>query len=328
MWGEIEERPSVREEPEVDATLTGTFDTICASDSYKSCADPDPPGSGDEVRAIFYQVECPTSLSSMIEAVEVSGIPVKSQQLGEPDLTRDERRRILLEQYQAKPLVFLERYRAHLKPEHLGAFSHLGSDCRAQHYCKEVQSCAASRAGKTKVRNHRFAALRALQEGGQYFSEEQMRVREPLLYEQYIGQYLNDEEILQRSQETMQAGPGGLADLLLNSYQEKVLQKRMQEEQEYEDAAEEESEEEDEKEWEPTAEEKVLLREEFISQMHQRFLEGKDKDFDYSLNCEVDENPDYDNLDIVSRDAEERYFDDDMEEDEDEAEGNESSMNH
>ncbi|XP_028843052.1 coiled-coil domain-containing protein 97 [Denticeps clupeoides] len=326
MWGEIEERPSVREEPEVDATLTGTFDTICASDSYKSCADPDPPGSGDEV-------ECPTSLSSMIEAVEVSGIPVKSQQLGEPDLTRDERRRILLEQYQAKPLVFLERYRAHLKPEHLGAFSHLGSDCRAQHYCKEVQSCAASRAGKTKVRNHRFAALRALQEGGQYFSEEQMRVREPLLYEQYIGQYLNDEEILQRSQETMQAGPGGLADLLLNSYQEKVLQKRMQEEQEYEDAAEEESEEEDgdgkdgstEKEWEPTAEEKVLLREEFISQMHQRFLEGKDKDFDYS---EVDENPDYDNLDIVSRDAEERYFDDDMEEDEDEAEGNESSMNH
>uniref|UniRef100_A0AAY4DHL3 CCD97-like C-terminal domain-containing protein n=1 Tax=Denticeps clupeoides TaxID=299321 RepID=A0AAY4DHL3_9TELE len=289
MWGEIEERPSVREEPEVD-------------------------------------VECPTSLSSMIEAVEVSGIPVKSQQLGEPDLTRDERRRILLEQYQAKPLVFLERYRAHLKPEHLGAFSHLGSDCRAQHYCKEVQSCAASRAGKTKVRNHRFAALRALQEGGQYFSEEQMRVREPLLYEQYIGQYLNDEEILQRSQETMQAGPGGLADLLLNSYQEKVLQKRMQEEQEYEDAAEEESEEEDGdgerifKEWEPTAEEKVLLREEFISQMHQRFLEGKDKDFDYRFGDDpsVDENPDYDNLDIVSRDAEERYFDDDMEEDEDE----------
>lgn len=31
----------------------------------------------------------------------------------------------------------------------------------------------------------------------------------------------------------------------------------------------------------PTAEEKALLREEFISQMHQRFLDGKDKDFDY-----------------------------------------------
>lgn len=31
----------------------------------------------------------------------------------------------------------------------------------------------------------------------------------------------------------------------------------------------------------PTTEEKALLREEFISQMHQRFLDGKDKDFDY-----------------------------------------------
>lgn len=36
-----------------------------------------------------------------------------------------------------------------------------------------------------------------------------------------------------------------------------------------------------EEKWEPTTEEKALLREEFISQMHQRFLDGKDKDFDY-----------------------------------------------
>lgn len=33
----------------------------------------------------------------------------------------------------------------------------------------------------------------------------------------------------------------------------------------------------------PTPEEKALLREEFITQMHQRFLDGKDKDFDYRL---------------------------------------------
>jgi len=35
------------------------------------------------------------------------------------------------------------------------------------------------------------------------------------------------------------------------------------------------------REWEPTPEEKALLREEFVSQMHQRFLDGKDKDFNY-----------------------------------------------
>lgn len=39
----------------------------------------------------------------------------------------------------------------------------------------------------------------------------------------------------------------------------------------------------------------------------------------HCLCSEVDENPDYDNLDIVSRDAEDKYFDEDDEEyDEDE----------
>lgn len=35
------------------------------------------------------------------------------------------------------------------------------------------------------------------------------------------------------------------------------------------------------KEEEPTAEEKALFREEFVTQMYQRFLDGKDKDFNY-----------------------------------------------
>lgn len=39
-----------------------------------------------------------------------------------------------------------------------------------------------------------FCAMPPLLDG-QYFSEEQMRMREPLLYEQYIGQYLTDEEV-------------------------------------------------------------------------------------------------------------------------------------
>lgn len=78
-----------------------------------------------------------------------------------------------------------------------------------------------------------------------------MRFREPLLYEQYIGQYLSDEEILQQS---MQNGPIGLSDLLMNSYQEKELQKRMQEEQGREKYANQEEEEEEEGEFiEPSA---------------------------------------------------------------------------
>lgn len=70
-----------------------------------------------------------------------------------------------------------------------------------------------------------------------------MRFREPLLYEQYIGQYLSEEEILQRSEEAMQNGPTGLSDLLIDSYQEKELQKRLEEEQDRENCAVQEEEE-------------------------------------------------------------------------------------
>ncbi|CAL8273139.1 unnamed protein product [Lota lota] len=291
---------------------------------------------------VFQQV-VPPSVNAMLEAVALSGSPVKSQQIGEADLTLDQRREELLQQYKSKPLVFLERYQAHLKPQHLAAFSHLSSDPRAKHYCRVIQRRPGGHADRTRVRNHRYAALRVMQREGQYFSEEQMRNREPLLYEQYIGQYLTDDEILERSQELMRDGAaqgrsdgpegcasGGLAHILLNSYQERLLQSRLEEEQEKEDGAKEEEEDDEyeddeddkdggqeERQGGPTQEEKALLREEFIGQMHQRFLAGQDKDFNYS---EVDENPDYDNLDIVSRDAEEKYFDDDYEEEEDDEE--------
>ncbi|CAL1588853.1 unnamed protein product [Knipowitschia caucasica] len=263
-------------------------------------------------------------IKEMVEVIARSGNHVKSQQIGEAELTLDQRKEELLRQYKSRPLVFLEKYHNTLKPEHLAAFAHVSSDPRTQHYSKVIERRAAGCINKTRVKNHRYAALRSLQKEGGYFSDEQMRIREPLLYEQYIGQYLTDEEVLERSQEAMQEsaseGSGGLANLLLNSYQERLIQNRLQKEQEREDGAEEEDEVEEEDDnqsreqsWEPNSAEKAQLREEFISQMLQRFLDGKDKDFNYSG---VDDNPDYDNLDIVTRDAEDKYFDDDDEDEE------------
>ncbi|KTG41759.1 hypothetical protein cypCar_00003549 [Cyprinus carpio] len=313
LWGEIEPCPKPN---------TSDHCNEPAAQDRRPAPETDVKEAHNTTSSSPNQKEEPSScLSSMIAAIAASGSPVKSQQLGEPDLTLEEKKEVLMDQYKSKPLVFLERYQAHLKPEHIEAFSQLSSDCRAQYYCREIQRRASSTADRKRVRNHRYAALRALQKEGQYFSEEQMRVRDPLLYEQYIGQYLSEEEILQRSEEAMKSGPGGLADLLINSYQEKLIQSRLEEEQEREQCAAEESEEEEsdelrQAEWEPNAEEKAMLREEFLSQMHQRFLDGKD-DFNYS---EVDENPDYDNLDIVSHDAEERYFDEDDDEEEEEEE--------
>lgn len=49
-------------------------------------------------------------VNNMVEAIAQSGSPVKSQQIGEPELTLEERKEELLHQYTSRPLVFLERY--------------------------------------------------------------------------------------------------------------------------------------------------------------------------------------------------------------------------
>ncbi|XP_066204732.1 coiled-coil domain-containing protein 97-like [Saccopteryx leptura] len=276
-----------------------------------------------------------TAVSAMLHAVAASRLPVCSQQQGEPDLTEQEKVAILGQLYHEKPLVFLERFRTSLREEHLACFGHLRGDHRADFYCAEVARLGAARPRTlhTRLRNRRYAALRELIQGGEYFSDEQMRFRAPLLYEQYIGQYLSQEELSARIPAHKPPTPGSpstpacpLSDLLLQSYQERELQQRLLQQQEEEEACLEEEEEEEEEDsdkevqspskdseaWVPDSEERLILREEFTSRMHQRFLDGKDGDFDYSA---VDDNPDFDNLDIVAQDEEERYFDEEEPED-------------
>lgn len=176
MWGEIidseiePESTSVGERRSGEAGLTSTlkYSIACtppeskgSSNVNKVCSSSDPNAAQNPEKSC----EHPTCLNDMIAAVAISNSPVKSQQIGEPELSLVERKQILLELYNSKPLVFLERYQAHLKPEHLEAFSHVSSDFRYEHYCKEVQRRAGNQAKRTSVRNHRYAALRALQKG-------------------------------------------------------------------------------------------------------------------------------------------------------------------
>ncbi|XP_006901015.1 PREDICTED: coiled-coil domain-containing protein 97 [Elephantulus edwardii] len=301
---------------------------------------PVPPRSEDKVDTLEGAPKAPDSdplgtesaaVSAMLRAVAAGHLPVCSQQQGEPDLTEHEKVAILSQLYHEKPLVFLERFRTGLREEHLACFSHLRGDHRADFYCAEVARQGTAR--PRTLRNRRYAALRELIQGGEYFSDEQMRFRAPLLYEQYIGRYLTQEELSARARAPAPQPPKSgspstpacpLSDLLLQSYQEWEVQQRLLQQREEEEACLEEEEEEDDSNeeddsssrdseaWVPDSEERLILREEFTSRMHQRFLDGKDGDFDYST---VDDNPDFDNLDIVARDEEERYFDEEEPED-------------
>ncbi|KAM9225745.1 coiled-coil domain-containing protein 97 isoform 1-T1 [Dugong dugon] len=231
-WGELSWTP-VPPEPQ---------DKEDASEGAPGALDNDPPGAES------------AAVSAMLQAVASSRLPVCSQQRGEPDLTEREKVAILRQLYHEKPLVFLERFRTGLREEHLACFGHLRGDHRADFYCAEVarQGAARPRALRTRLRNRRYAALQKLIQGGEYFSDEQMRFRAPLLYEQYIGQYLTQEELSARAlapQSPKPRSPGThvclLSDLLLQSYQERELQQRLLQQQEEEEACLEEEEEEE-----------------------------------------------------------------------------------
>lgn len=53
-------------------------------------------------------------------------------------------------------------------------------------------------------------------------------------------------------------------------------------------------------------EDKLKLKYEFLNIMRQRFLDGLDDEFDYT---KVDASDEYDNLDILGQDSEDKYFD-------------------
>ena len=56
-----------------------------------------------------------------------------------------------------------------------------------------------------------------------------------------------------------------------------------------------------------TSEDKLKLRTEFLNLMRQRFLDGLDEEFDYT---KVDLSDEYDNLETLCQDEEDKYFDD------------------
>ncbi|XP_020799006.1 coiled-coil domain-containing protein 97 [Drosophila serrata] len=67
--------------------------------------------------------------------------------------------------------------------------------------------------------------------------------------------------------------------------------------------------------------ERELLRHEFLSMMKERFLQGEDKDFDYTA---VDDNSQLDDLKQIEQDEEDAYFEDSDEEEELPEQANES----
>ena len=160
-------------------------------------------------------------VENMLSRIANSDAVVKSQQRGEPDLTVDEKLTVLHGILDRSPAGFLMRFGRYLVEDDLRNFDYLKGDYEIDFRIKELKNILDIKKKKTGVRNRRYECLQRLMKDSDYFSEEKMRKRSPLLYEEYIGQYLTEEEIFERDRAEMGHDPS-LSELLM-SRQEKEM---------------------------------------------------------------------------------------------------------
>ncbi|XP_053695617.1 coiled-coil domain-containing protein 97 [Sabethes cyaneus] len=287
----------------------------------------------------------------------------KSQQINDPELTVEEKLNILKEVLSKSHTTFLSRFGHFIKEDHLRYFEQDQETCgyspderyEVEYYLEKIRR-SHNGGREREIRNRRYAALKQLVQDGSYFSEMEMMQREPLLYEQLVGQYLTEQE--RKARDAEGSKKDSLVSILFNGIDKDntdALRKEQQSEEtrmeqvaagcEDEDDSEDsgrenrpetpafsraqwgnfdveeeerlkniqlerDAEKRNKKYSVPvsmvTAGERDLLRDEFIGTMYSKFISGEDGEFDYS---KIDESAEYENLDIIEQDEQERYFD-------------------
>ncbi|KRZ57339.1 Glutaminyl-peptide cyclotransferase-like protein [Trichinella nativa] len=229
----------------------------------------------------------------------------RDQQRGEADFTFEQRLNIVRSTYEQMPVKFLSKYSCYIEKGELDLFEPY-SDQTMEYHIERIKNSGTKEAA-FRIKNRRFSKLKQLISEGTYFSDREMRQRDPWLYYHMIGRFLteNESKALFYSQNSLYK----FSDLLLDFHDnKKVNDERVKRENSYRKEPKKFFSYETKKtETTISEEEKERLRKEFVIIMHESFLEGRDKEFDYS---EVDENSKYDDYVRINQDAEDKYFED------------------
>ncbi|PKU85682.1 coiled-coil domain-containing protein 97 [Dendrobium catenatum] len=272
-----------------------------------------------------------------------------------PPLDASQRKAALFDLISRDAPIFLERYGGELTANELGVFDVLRSDYEVGWHVDRLRRSLVptesdSRAKSATVRNRRRAYMERLIRGGEYFSEDSMREREPYLHHEYVGRF-------QDPVGRVSSRPGEKwSETLMRRCEEAMLVKKIRGEQQRLGVArkdwvggdeggeeEEEASEDDESEEErdemnivlssskapeddtnandqepaetPTnvlsTEEMQDQMDQFTCVMQQKFLAGEDTEhLDYSA-IDNDEGLDDHWIKEANHDAEEKYFDED-----------------
>lgn len=255
--------------------------------------------------------------NELLDHVTNSKAIFKSQQKGEPELTFEEKRAIARKLLERSHCLFLSKFGHYLKMEHLEYFNK-SQDYETVYHLNRLRRYFNNSTRHIDVKNRRYEALRTLIEKGDYFSECEMMKRNPLLYEHLVGQYLTEEE--KKARDTIDTQSANYVDILMETIERHKLQNRLKSQQKEEDEIREENDSDDDSDNENRIEivsktncnkqnrhqwgedlrdkdedrklqsskihkisnqEIKLFRQEFVTNMYQSFLDGKDKDFDY-----------------------------------------------
>ena len=133
--------------------------------------------------------------TKMLARVALSDAHFKHQQRGEPDLTLEEKIEIAQNILDSNKVTFLSKFWKYLELEDLEYFKDSSNIYEVDFYMKQVMKNKNKTFQKNIVKNRRYEAMKELISEGDYFSEEEMKFREPYLYEQMVGQYLTQKEI-------------------------------------------------------------------------------------------------------------------------------------
>jgi len=202
------------------------------------------------------------------------------------------------------------KYGGLLLEQHLLYFQKI-NDFEVTYRLRELQRHVSEKSREIVRRNRRFECLKELMDEGVYFCEKEMRQRDPLLYEHYIGQYLSTDE---RAALDQQCADILLSDKILHKADVERREQLLQHQREQEEMVEEEESSDDDDDVQDstddttmvTEKEKRIMHQEFLRVMQLRFLNGEEREFDYS---QVDSNVEYDSIEQRCIDEEEKYFD-------------------
>lgn len=307
----------------------------------------DPNPSHDQEMAVDYDLD--DIITSLTYNKEIC---FKNQQKWEADLTLTEKFDIALDIFNKNKLNFLLKFGKYLKHNQLDYFKKYTEHSEPDWeeitvVLKDLDKNSSENRHNTTVKNRRYEALKQMVEEDKYFSEIEMMKRNPLLYEQLVGQYMSLDEIKARDKYKMDDQCTFVKILMEGIERDNAEAYRKQQAQNEDSQMEEEEEDDDtsnrevlsrspspkpstsrwgefdnseQKTVKPchkqnlsiTPEERLILKEEFVTTMYHNFLDGKDDDFDYTL---VDNDTSYDNLAEIDHDEEDKYFESEEPED-------------